>query len=322
MTIDSPHYMKSMGPGTPDTVRALPDYHRNNSAERLVDGQRPKKRRRVQDIFKTQQEFDRSTEHFNCSEVYNNTPRYRECPTDNACSLEHYSREPRRFGHAHGLTTQNTPGSDERRDSMYGYVPKTMKNVYASTVLEGEKIDDFFGNCRTDSWMNMFASADKVRPEQGTVDTSVETSEANYISSSNGQGQENTKTLSANITKDSNLIDFNTIRGQTRSENDMREPPSTIFQGNYKSRHPPTGYLADLFHTPASSPSVLVDSIEESGHTLTTIGVNSVQRSQKTDFQEEMQCNSSWNAGDTANSRTPTSKRQFEKLVRSGDVLY
>ncbi|XP_041377141.1 uncharacterized protein LOC121389540 [Gigantopelta aegis] len=118
-----------------------------NTMTKLLKNSGPKRRRRVQDIFSqtpAEHGFRDSYESSEGSSRFSSEycPRKRDILT----AL-----------HGHGNTFLS-PGQES--ESMYGYIPKTMQNVYASTALEGCHVEDYFSNCRPNAALGRFASAD------------------------------------------------------------------------------------------------------------------------------------------------------------------
>ena len=105
---------------------------------KLLKNTGPKKRRRVQDIFNQPPAQYRNPYDFS-TECY---PRKRDI-------LSRFPEKQNAFLSA----VQET-------ESMYGYVPKAMQDVYASTALQGYHVEDYFSNCRPSDALRKFASAD------------------------------------------------------------------------------------------------------------------------------------------------------------------
>lgn len=116
----------------------------------------PNKRRRVQDIF--------NTESSECDTV----PSNKETPTSDV--------------HAHNdnFTNMKVPNIFYRKEknvksnnghveSMYGYVPKTMQNLYTSTALEGQKMEDYFSNLHNEIYFSKFANSEATKDKTENV---------------------------------------------------------------------------------------------------------------------------------------------------------
>lgn len=51
-------------------------------------------------------------------------------------------------------------------ESMYGYMPKAIQDVRASSALEGRRIDDYFSECRRDTFMSRFARIERNKQKE------------------------------------------------------------------------------------------------------------------------------------------------------------
>lgn len=143
-----------------------------NSVQRLQDGSRSNKRRRVQDIFS--QETDNHVEslhgrnsYFCDNENANNIVFSSYSPFSNKQKKGHYEFGS---GYTPGIYKLQNGHRHQPVESMYAYTPKIVQNVYASTALEGNKIDDFFGQLHEERSMSRFAS---INDNQKSLETSL-----------------------------------------------------------------------------------------------------------------------------------------------------
>ena len=120
--------------------------HKGESGRCLIEGQRPKKRRRVQDIFVSKRDED--TE----SVISDSQRRYYKSNTRGQFSSDMF-KPKRDFGRGF---TPSYLNRNSQVESMYGYVPKAVQDVYASNALEGAQIDDFFNRMHRESSLSKF----------------------------------------------------------------------------------------------------------------------------------------------------------------------
>ncbi|XP_033754972.1 uncharacterized protein LOC117337931 isoform X2 [Pecten maximus] len=133
-----------------DTFR---DVNRD-SQKGLIDDNKTKKRRRVQDIFNPDFKKDES---LSTSVIGHNGGR-----TYGAFDYsrhQHVRRAPSHREFGSGYTPHGCrQNANNQVESMYRYVPKAVQNVYASKALEGKQMDDFFNRLHRESSMTHFAA--------------------------------------------------------------------------------------------------------------------------------------------------------------------
>lgn len=115
----------------------------------------PNKRRRVQDIFNTDP----------------HSPALRDGEQTFLDPYEHKHSDNFTHMKVPSLFIDNNrpkrPHSDTNNvESMYGYVPKTMQNLYTSTALEGQKIEDYFTSLHNDIYFSKFANSEAVTKDK------------------------------------------------------------------------------------------------------------------------------------------------------------
>ena len=114
----------------------------------------PNKRRRVQDIFNTESsDTVPSNKETPTSDVYIHSENFTHMKVPNVfCRKE-----------------KNVKSNNGHVESMYGYVPKTMQNLYTSTALEGQKMEDYFSNLHNEIYFSKFANSEATKDETGNV---------------------------------------------------------------------------------------------------------------------------------------------------------
>jgi len=135
-----------------------------DSCQRLIDDEiRPNKRRRVQDIFNpVPNGTEGSYTSLNLRNQNINQQRYGY----NVMNSSHMNQQRVHTDFGSGYTpNMHIQNMNYQTDTMYGYVPKAVQNVYASKALEGVQIDDFFNRLHRESSMTHFATKpdDKVQ---------------------------------------------------------------------------------------------------------------------------------------------------------------
>ncbi|XP_071173161.1 uncharacterized protein [Mytilus edulis] len=115
----------------------------------------PNKRRRIQDIFNTDP----------------HSPALRDSEQSSFDPYEHKHSDNFTHMKVPSLFIDNNrpkrPHSDVNNvESMYGYVPKTMQNLYTSTALEGQKIEDYFSSLHNDIYFSKFANSEAVTKDK------------------------------------------------------------------------------------------------------------------------------------------------------------
>ncbi|OWF36908.1 hypothetical protein KP79_PYT02668 [Mizuhopecten yessoensis] len=137
-----------------DTMRNV-----NKASQRaLIDESKAKKRRRVQEIFSIESRKDdlyallseKKVSVYNGGRTSGGFEYASHAPLNRPPSHRDFGS-----GYTPHVCHQNT-GSHV--GSMYRYVPKAVQNVYASRVLEGKQMDDFFNRLHKESSMTHFAS--------------------------------------------------------------------------------------------------------------------------------------------------------------------
>lgn len=127
------------------------------SRQGLIDENRTKKRRRVQDIFNldTRKDSTISSLSENRYSVYNGGRTSGGFEYSGKLPLARRQGQ-RDFGS--GYTPHMCHHTNSKHvESMYRYVPKVVQNVYTSNVLEGKQMDDFFNRLHRESSMTHFA---------------------------------------------------------------------------------------------------------------------------------------------------------------------
>ncbi|XP_069112396.1 uncharacterized protein [Argopecten irradians] len=127
-----------------------------DSQKGLIDDDKTKKRRRVQDIFNTDNKKDGSLSAEKKFSGYNGS---RTSGAFDYPNRQHVRRVPSHREFGSGYTPQGCrQNANNHVESMYRYVPKVVQNVYASKALEGKQIDDFFNRLHRESSMTHFAT--------------------------------------------------------------------------------------------------------------------------------------------------------------------